>query len=245
MIVEVSRAASRRNVLRAAAIGALAPASAWATLATASTPRPTLSSAKSIVLTRRLTRYLSDGAQIVVVRVWNGTISPRPGGFVVDAHYASASVDAPAALSALAQIEQRRETRQFPLTLDLSGLIAPPQGLMSNPDQELGTSVEQAIGEMSLDAEKRAFMASFVADLKSQVSNSGAGFPPYLFFPHPGSASVSEAVALGNGLTGQIDVTVTARIHEDGLMQYLVRDMVTTIDGQRRKSLEEFSLAVV
>lgn len=195
-------------------------------------------------LTRSLTRTLSDGATIVVIRSWAIRIGRAPDGFTVEGHQLSAEVNAPPVLAALAAIERSRDASElFPITLDAHGMILHTGDVSAGP--LLARSIDTAkalFGSLPARAgreDARSFAANLVRISAAAVSE----VPRDLFFPQPGTQTVRRTIALPDGSEGAIIVTASASVAgPGGLLAASERRVVTVLEGSERMASERWEL---
>lgn len=198
-----------------------------------------------LLLTREVRRTLADGQQLVVRRRYLVHIAPEGGGFAVTGELAGVEVEAPAAMADLAQVErQRADLGLFPLRLDATGMI------VGRPDPAETVDVARARSAMTvflartdLTAAERSSAQAMATRLQAQGQAAGNTWPADLFRPAPGQRSEEREIALPDGRTGRVVVTVEAADGADGLLSQMERRTVTQLDGTERLSSERWSLA--
>ena len=81
------------------------------------------------------------------------------------------------------------------------------------------------------------------ARLQAQGQAAGNTWPADLFRPAPGQRREEREIALPDGRSGRVVVTVEAADGEDGVLSQMERRTVTRLDGTERLSSERWSLA--
>lgn len=225
---------------RASAIFALMPALALGLpLVSASARARVIPPSGPIRLRRVLTRGLADGKAIVVTRVWSIAVTPSGGGYIVSGEQLSAEVTAPPVLSAIADLERRRDISGFlPIQLDAAGLIVPTGKPADTGTVERGIDTARTL-LASISAEDQREAASFLASLAKSGATAMSQLPRDLFFPAPGTDGVSRDYPLPGGESGSLAITTTARAApETGFLLRCERTIVTQIGADRRVSSE-------
>jgi hypothetical protein len=241
-------ACDRRAVLRLAAGAMLLPL-ASAAGAHPSSPGTAFAPPDGPMLyTRRLERVFPDGARFTVARSFEVRFEHWGDGFRVEGRQVGVEVEAPEALAAFAKLEREREREErglFPLLLEADGSISEGAGA------PLATRLDDAVRESLALIEARAHEAAEHAELVRfvQAFHQSAGrlvteLPPDLFAPPPDPRVESRAVALPGGDSGEVTVTfAAARDPATGLMREALREVVTALEGDRRRTLETWQLA--
>ena len=232
--------ADRRTALGFAAAAILLPFAALAAPARfAPPPAPML-------YTRRLERVLPDGASFVVVRSFAVRFVPDGAGFRVDGSQVSVDVVAPASLERFAQMERERvETALFPIALDVAGRIvghAEGQG-----SAQLDAAVREALARLdraTFEAGGRAEAVRFVEALHQSAGKVLTEPPADLFAPEGVPREERREVALPGGGAGAVRVHFSAEVDAGtGLMREAMREVVTELGTDRRRTLETWRLA--
>lgn len=201
--------------------------------------------ASPMLLTRVLYSPLADGGQIVARRTFEIRILPAGSGYRVEGRQVDCAVEAPPSLEPLAELERKRvESGLFPMVLDGTGLILPPESRPASSAMAKATPVALAMlrsGGMTSGEEARA--AAFVQRLAVQPASSN--WPADLFRPAPGRRLDDRAIVTADGLSGHVQVEITASTHQDsGLLDRLERIVTTELGGTRRTTREEWLLTV-
>jgi hypothetical protein len=237
--------ADRRAVLRLAAGALLLP---WASVVAAHPASPSSGFAPPdgpMLYIRRLERALAGGARLVVARSFAVRFRHAADGFRVEGQQVGVEVEAPEQLAGFARIEREREERGlFPLSLDAAGLIADGTGV------PLATRLDAAVRETlatlearPYDAAERAALVQFVNAFHQSAGQLVTELPRDLFAPAETPRSESRAVALPGGDSGEVVVTFSAaRDPSTGLMRQALREVVTELHGDRRRTLESWHL---
>jgi len=239
-------AADRRTWLRYAAAAALLP------FASAAAGHPANRLARfsppdaPMLYRRRLERPLADGARLVVSRSFAIHFRHEADGFRVEGEQVGVEVEAPEALAAFARIEREREERGlFPLLLDADGAIAAAGGTALST--HLDATVREALAQLEAQphaAAERAALVRFVTAFHQSAGRLTTELPHDLFAPRDASRSERRDVVLPGGESGEVVVTFSAASDPaSGLMRRALREVVTELDGDRRRTLESWELA--
>ncbi|WP_423141383.1 hypothetical protein ACOYW6_11135 [Parablastomonas sp. CN1-191] len=163
-----------------------------------------------MVLTRTVWRALADGREIRVSRRFRIEIERDGSGYAVRGRQIGVDVDAPAQIAMLAQVERARdESSLFPLRLDAGGRIVsgPPAG--GSGARREGVAAAHAV--IAARAPNPAAAREGIAFVDA-VGGSGAlnRWPDDLFRARPGERAESHPVALPDGGSGNVVVTIEA-----------------------------------
>ena len=238
--------ADRRTVLRLAAAGLLLPLASRVAAHPASPGARVSPPHGPMLYSRRLERALSGGASFVVGRSFEVRFAHAADGFRVEGHQVGVEVEAPEELAAFARIEREREERGlFPLLLDAHGRIADGAGT------PVATRLDEAVREILAQlaarphtAAERAELVGFVNAFHQSAGRLVTELPRDLFAPAAAPRSESREVALPGGDSGEVTVTFSAaRDPATGLMRQALREVVTRLHGDRRRTLESWRLA--
>jgi len=237
-------ATDRRALLRLAAGALLLPIVA-AVPSRAATPERFAPPAGPMRYTRRLERELRGGARFVVSRSFAVRFRPEAAGFRVEGEQVDVVVEAPEALAEFVRLErERRELGLFPLLLDLAGAIAGGAG--TPIATQLEAAVREAFAELETrprDPDERAELGRFVSIFHQSAGRLVTALPQDLFAPEPTPRTERRAIAVPGGDAGEVAVTFTAaRDPATGLMREALREVVTTLEGDRRQTLERWTL---
>ena len=198
-----------------------------------------------MLLTRKLTRELSDGYSIVVERRFEVQFVPQGAGFKVRGEQVASKVEAPPNLAAFAKIEQQRiETSLFPLELDRTGLIRSGAIQASQPalDQAVQLALEQ-VKAMPLTTGEKDEARAFLNGLERAADKISSQPPVDLFTPPLTAAAVTHEAALPDGLLGHITTHFSGSVSSaTGLLEQAERIVSTEAAGTRRRTLEHWSL---
>jgi hypothetical protein len=198
---------------------------------------------ETMVLTRTLRRPLPDGKEIISSRSYEVRFVSEANGFRIEGRLLSVDVKAPEALAMLVSVEKDRpDSNMFPLRLDRTGMLLVSS---SSPDNAaLQKAVELALGELANSRMVALEMLSAQAFVQ-QVRNR-AGFnqwPEDLFHPTVGRQTLSRQMPLPNGVTGNITIdTIATTQGRGGLLASYARTVTTNLNGDERKTFEEWSL---
>ncbi|QUL37248.1 hypothetical protein [Erythrobacter sp. JK5] len=198
-----------------------------------------------MLLSRRIERGLHDGASIAVERAWQIDFSNQGNGYAVTGRQVSARVEAPAALSALARIEESRSTDgMFPILLSASGLVV-AAGRYTR-DHDIDAAVREAksvIGGWAIPADAKLMQLQYLAQLQRSAGSMLEKLPADLFFPGPAPARSVQTVDLPEGLKGEFEVTYEARRAPGGAwLEHAVRRVITRIGESERRSSEVWTM---
>jgi hypothetical protein len=205
-------------------------------------------SAEPMLYTRTLRREMAGGASLTVKRSFAIRFVPVEGGFRVEGEQVGVDVEAPAALASFAQLErERRETRLFPLTLDSGGRISSTAGL--GQAAQLDAAVREAsamLDRRNLPPDERQPVEDFIRALHQSAAGLLTELPADLFAPREAVRTDTREVALPGGGAG----TVTVRFNADidaatGLVRKAEREVVSDLGGDRRRTLESWTLAPI
>lgn len=202
--------------------------------------------AEPMLYTRTLRREMAGGASLTVKRSFSIRFVPVADGFRVEGEQVAVDVDAPAALTAFAQIErERRETRLFPLMLDASGRI----GSGAEPGQaaQIDDAVRAAsalLARRNLPSGERQPVDDFIRALHQSAAGLLTELPVDLFAPRETTRTDTREVALPGGGTGAVTVRFSAATdHATGLVRQAEREVISDLAGDRRRTLESWTLA--
>ena len=192
------------------------------------------------------TPHVDCGDHVVVINVEKVRFAHAADGFRVEGHQVGVEVEAPEELAAFARIEREREERGlFPLLLDAHGRIADGAGT------PVATRLDEAVREILAQlaarphtAAERAELVGFVNAFHQSAGRLVTELPRDLFAPAAAPRSESREVALPGGDSGEVTVTFSAaRDPATGLMRQALREVVTRLHGDRRRTLESWRLA--
>ena len=230
----------RRNVLRLAGAAILLP------LAATAAGQPRFAPPDGPMLySRRIERDLADGAAFVVTRRFAVRFRPREDGFLVEGEQVDVEVEAPEALAAFARIERERTERGlFPLRLDPEGRIAGAVAEAEGSDlDEAVREVLARIDDLPREQGERAELLRFVAAIHEGAGRTLTELPPDLFAPDPSPRTETREVPLPNGGKGAVTVTFAASADPaTGLLREATREVLTQLEGSRRRTLESWRL---
>lgn len=196
---------------------------------------------------RKLERELSDGKWIRVVREFAISFSPRDDGFLVAGEQIGVAVDAPASLRAFSRIEEERvETALFPLTLDCDGFVAelePAPDAMQAVSEAFLAATSQIEG-LPLTELDRTELRAFIAAVHQAGSIVTTKIPLNLFAPGPESQDEERSFALPTGENGRVSSHFSGeRDAQTGVMRSAMREVVTEIADDRRRTIETWDLS--
>ena len=201
---------------------------------------------KPFRLRRVLERDLGQGAQLSVQRDWRCRFDPAESGAQVVGAQTRCSVIVPPALSALGEIERKREvTGLFPMQLDANGII---RGWEHDRPLGIAAALEQArkrIASLPLEAEEKRDAQTYLAAVAGKAAELVSTVPRDLFFPATGTRTETRALILGGGLKGSYEVTVSARSQAaSSLLAFSERRIVTRIGDSERLAREHWSVVI-
>lgn len=201
--------------------------------------------AGQLVLTRTLRHVLHDGRQVAARRSYRVYFTRERDGFRLDGELADVTVDAPAGLQALAEIERRRpDTDLFPIRLDVNGMIVPaPEPAPSEAQREAVSLATAEIARMQLGVAERAQAQGFVARFQARAHRSP--WPLDLFHPVPGARREERTVPLPDEGQGRVVTEIEASTDPAGTLAAFKRKVTTNLGGDRRVVDEEWTLAPV
>lgn len=195
------------------------------------------------VLTRTVNRSLPGGREIRVRRSYRISFVRIGDGYRVDGELIVAEVDAPQAVSGLAELERNRpDTGLFPIFLDTNGrIVAHAQPAPSLAvSQGAGLAIER-IGNSGLSPTDQAEALSFVRQVAQQGGN--VAWPSDLFNPFPGNRTETRRVPLPQGGEGEISISIDAQA--DPVQHYLRsidRVVITRLGDSERLSRESWTM---
>lgn len=198
-----------------------------------------------LVLTRTVWRNLADGKQIVVRRRYAVRFMRQGDGFLLDGRLLDTSVDAPALLAGMAELERRRgEDGLFPLRLDGAGRIRSGPGRLgqgSGPHAEAADKARAALAAVPLSPLERGESSLFLGQLAA--GKALADWPADLFNPASEDQHQQRSIALPGGEQGQVEVRMRVEGHlPGGLPRAIERTVTTVLAGTARISREQWTL---
>lgn len=194
-------------------------------------------------LTRRLERGLGDGASLIVSRTWECRFELAGSGATIAARQMAVDVVAPPALSALAEIERRREASGlFPMQLDASGAIVGWSQNQTDLDHAVAAA-RAAIESKDLQARQEDDAKRYVAAMGRTAAAVVSQVPRDLLFPRAGERREERALDLPGGGKGMYELTVRASAQPaSGLLKSSERHIVTRVGQSSRTSSESWSI---
>lgn len=233
----------RRHILRLAAAALVLPMLS-AGIARAASPTRFAPPAGPMLYTRRLEREMGRGYRLVVERRFAVRFLPVTAGYQVEGEQVGVEVEAPEALSEFVRIERERtETGLFPLLLDADGSIAASMGVpvATRLDEAVRVALDQLQAQPHTPAE-RSELERFVAAFHQGATRLITELPRDLFAPGSPRRETRD-ISLPGGDTGAVSVSFTAtRDPDTGMMREALREVVTTLDGGQRRTLENWTL---
>lgn len=235
---------NRRHVLRLAAAAALLPPlvarSASARSAVTFVPPSGL-----MRYTRTLRRELAGNDAFVVSRSFSVRFAPAGSGFRLEGEQVAVSVTAPPGLARFAQLErERREMGLFPLSLDAHGLISGAPAAIDTAELDAAvTAATKRFDTVGFALTERSEVDRFVNALHQDASSLVTALPRDLFVPAAPEIATTRGINLADGAQGEVTVRFTARTDPvTGLMTQAMREVVTDLSGDKRRTVEDWSL---
>lgn len=241
------RPADRRTVLRHAAVAALFPLAAQIPASPlAAAGRRFVPPSGPMRYTRCLTRNLAGGARFRVERSFAVHFTPTAQGCTVTGDQLAVEVEAPEVLAAFARMERERvETGLFPLTLDPWGQITGGPDLAGSLDlREAVQTARTLISRSTRGIPDKTQMLAFVSALHQSAAQLTTALPADLFVPVDIPRLQQSEVPLPDGEQGEVTASFTARTDPaTGLMVTAERKVITAIAGDRRETVESWTLS--
>ncbi len=234
------RRKAMRLALSAAFAAQLASRSAWADTGA---DEPFAPPSDPMIYRRTLERQLSDGEVFRVERAFLVHFGPQGSGYRVEGNQISAAVQAPESLSTFADLEERRvETGVFPLVLDHRGHIVDGEGDYSSPELEM--ALEEVRRRLGLNEDGPVDeLQQLVTALHQAGAQMIAELPLDLFAPDQPVRHMQRQITLPWGDSGEVSTHFEAqRDPQTGLMREASREVVTLLAGDRRRSVEHWTL---
>lgn len=198
-----------------------------------------------MLLTRELHRSLFDGKELVVTRHYRVNFTPTGGGFEISGTLEKSEVIAPPRLEALARMERERpDTLLFPIVLDRAGKIVTPDTHSASgvPASEKPLAEALAQGLMNgagLPSLQQGQARGFVESLFAAQGPAISPWPEWLFRPGDQAQIAREQLALGEGKSGTVTISLTpSAVAPCGLMRRVERTVETEVGEQRRRTQE-------
>lgn len=243
----MNRPADRRTVLRHAAVAALLPLAAQVPASPlAAAGRRFVPPSGPMRYSRCLTRNLAGGARFRVERSFAVHFTQTAQGCTVSGEQLAVDVEAPAVLADFARMERERvEAGLFPLMLDQWGQITGGPDLAGSLDlAEAEQTARAMIGRSSRGIPDKAQMLAFVSAVHQSAARLTTALPADLFVPVNIPRLKQSGVALPDGEQGEMIASFTARTDPaTGLMVSAERKVITAISGDRRETVESWTLA--
>jgi len=197
-----------------------------------------------MLYTRRIEQSLPNDAHFTVSRTFAIRFREEVGGYRVEGEQVAVEVDAPESLAAFAEMErERHEQALFPLLLSHDGLIEggdPPDG--AAPDRAV-QEVLHRIAELPLPADDQAELGRFARAVHANAAALLTQLPRDLFAPAEEESRHRQTLALPGGDEGNVTVAFAAETEPaTGLMRSARREVVTEFGGNRRRTLESWTL---
>ena len=199
-------------------------------------------------LTRRIERQLRDGKVLTVTRSWEVRFSSQGRGITLMGQQTGASVDAPAELAPLAEIERDRSTDgMWPILLSETGLIVAAGNYTREEDLALAVRrAEAMIARRGDGADARARHGRYLAEMSNASASLFDQLPPDLFFPSGKPHQMVRQVSLPSGETGEFSVTFEAEADPaKGWLNEAKRIIVTRLGESERRASEIWSMDAI
>lgn len=182
---------------------------------------------------------------MVVTRRYEIRFARARNGFQLDGRLLDVQVQAPQQLAKLAELERlRRDPGLFPVFLDSQGMILQP-GNTSGDTITASLAVKGAealLADTSLPNAVRRELASPLVTVAGSGNNSA--WPPFLFNPGPGERSMSRDIALSDGSSGRVEITIRAeQLAQDRLPQRVERTITTRLSQTKRVIREIWTIS--
>jgi hypothetical protein len=200
----------------------------------------------SLRLERVLQREVGAGAMIQVRRSWEVFFERLGRSISVTGRQTGAEVSAPPNLTALARIEQQRDTSaMFPLLLGEDGTMLSSGGTLED-DNSVAAAMRMAetmIARQPVPEAERDRNRLYLAQVHAAGSNLLDTFPSDLFFPLGLPVEQSEAVTLPDGLIGRFTLSYYARPQGDApWLAFAERRVLSEVGGLVRRASEAWTL---
>lgn len=236
----------KARALLLASVAALLPAAVSQALADApveAAPHRFAPPPTPLVLTRSITRILSDGKAIVITRRYAIRFVPEGDGYRLDGEQIDAQVDAPPILSGLADIERKRiDKGLFPARLDSRGMIR--EG--GRPETDPATrrvavaEAERLIGKAPIAQQSKRELSAYLPQIAAAPS---AVWPTFLFNPGLQERVERRRLALPGGGEGEVEVRIQATsLMPCGLPDKVERVVTTHLEGTSRVTREVWTI---
>ncbi len=162
-------------------------------------------------LTRSVRRVLADGKEVVSSRTYALRFVREGEGYRVEGSQVDCTVDAPAALAALAEVERKRvDAGLFPLRLDAFGRIVDSSAKGDAASRrEAAAKVSGRVSASALGAGDKVEAQGFVAGLVER-GGAQAVWPADLFVAARGERNETRRLALPGGGEGTVTVATRA-----------------------------------
>lgn len=237
----------KRRIVLLAGAGALVPILAPQGMALATQQPATLHfspPSTGLILTRTLWRVMHDGEQIMVRRRYDVRFVADGSGYRLDGTLIDATVEAPASLALLADLERKRpDSGMFPVRIDASGTILSDSTAPDTAHHGAAAAVAQSL------VSKAPIAGADKREAGQQIAQITAGqgaignLPPDLFRPQPGERRERRTIALPGGMAGEVEVAIkVSGVQSDGLPQVVERVVTTMLAGTTRVSREVWTL---
>ena len=199
----------------------------------------------AMLLSRLLTRSLSDGAQITVFRQWEISITRRGIGWAVDGRQVAVEVEAPKHIAAIADVERRRSTDStFPILLGSNKqILAAGQGEGAD-DLELAVrEAERVITAAPLSVESKQQRRLLLKGLQGAGNSMLERWPKDLFYPQTTNDHQVRRISLPDGSAGEFELALVASADaQTGLLKRMERTITTRLHGSEQQSSESWEL---
>lgn len=196
-----------------------------------------------VTITRTLYRPLADGEQIIVRRRYEVRFSLSEDGYQLDGRLMGTSVDSPARLASLAELEKARpDTGLFPILLDQNGMILTTDTVVADRrETQQAMADARTLLAASLPAKRQHETAIALTAIAEAMADSS--WPPFLFNPGPDERSAVHNVTMADGSIGQVKVTIRSeQLAPGNLPQRIERTITTRLLETERSTREVWTL---
>ncbi|MBV7265555.1 hypothetical protein [Erythrobacter ani] len=202
-----------------------------------------------MLLKRRIERALRDGATLVIEREWEVRFAVQGQGIAIGGRQLSAHVEAPAALAALARIEEDRSTEaMWAILLAENGLIAAAGTYTQKHDIDAAASQARSIiAKRPESADAKALHRTNIAQLQKAGGALLDQLPPDLFFPASDTPrEMTRKIEMAGGQTGRFIVRYVAkRARNNAWLAHAQRTIVTAIGDDERRSSDTWVMSAL
>jgi hypothetical protein len=197
-----------------------------------------------MVLTRTLWRSLRDGRQIMVRRRYAVAFVASGEGYRLDGRQLDVTVDAPAQLGALAELERARvDDGMFPLHLSARGWITGGPATGNAPDSATRDALDLSLALVRTSGLSAGSKQEAAAQLEQLMTASTGQWPADLFSPSAKDRAIRRVMTVPGSSGGEIEVSIRyLRSGANPLPIRAERTVTTIIEGGTRVSREVWTL---